>query len=571
MDDFAPNGSKARFHPSAGVDCIGSVKLLEQPVAGVEFVALDTETNGLGGELCEITEVGAVLVGGGELHETYDSLVRPERPLSRGIERFTGITQGMVDGAPTPAEVLPEVAELLEGRVLIAHSANFDRRVLRQAFERAGLDWPAPPTLCTVQLARRFAPLARRRALAPLAEGLGIEVNEVHRALPDALTCARVFCALFPRLCANAVTVAEALDLMRSRRRARKTEPAERIPPSERPDLSTLPDDPGVYVFRDDRGRPLYVGKSVSLRSRARAHFCAPAGWTERAEIVDYRPTNSELGALVLENRLIKDWQPSGNRKLKRTDRHVFLRCRLDIPFPVLEVAAAPAGGNAVNVGPLGSRALAAELADQLTSLYRLRHCGRTLHVRENPSAYGQMGRCVSPCLGDLDPNAYRRQLDMALGLFDGPEPGGRLLEEIDRRIAEASADQRYERAAALVRRRGRLAWVLERLEGILRATHAAPRLLLARHPVKPRFDAFWIVRGRLADWGPLPGHSELVERTQAALARLQGGARTPVPAGEVDELRIVWGWLADNEPPELALDPAPDADALQTFVAAAA
>ena len=192
--------------------------------------------------------------------------------------------------------------------------------------------------------------------------------------------------------------------------------------------------------------------------------------------------------------------------------------------------------------------------------------------MREHPSAYGQMGRCVSPCLGDLDPNAYRRQLDQALGLFEGPEPGGRLLEEIDRRIAEASAGQRYERAAALVRRRGRLAWVLERLEGVLRATHAAPRLLLARHPVKPRFDAFWIVRGRLADWGPLPGHSELVERTQTTLARLDGGGRrTPVPAAEVDELRIVWGWLADNEPPELPLDPAPDAEALQRFVAAAA
>ena len=477
----------------------------------------------------------------------------------------------MVDGAPSPHQVLPEVAQLLEGRVLVAHSASFDRRVLRQAFERVGLDWPDPPTLCTVQLARRFAPLARRRGLAPLAEGLGIEVHEVHRALPDALTCARVFCALFPRLCAHTATVADALDMLRSRRRARKTEPAERIPPSERPDLSTLPDDPGVYVFRDDRGRPLYVGKSVSLRSRARAHFCAPAGWTERAEVVDYRPTNSELGALVLENRLIKEWQPAGNRKLKRTDRHVFLRCRLDIPYPVLEVAGAPAGGHAVNVGPLGSKALATELADQLTSLYRLRHCGRTLRLREHPSAYGQMGRCVSPCLGDLDPNAYRRQLDLALGLFDGPEPGGELLDVIDRRIAEASAEQRYERAAALLRRRGRLAWVLERLEGILRATHAAPRLLLARHPVKERFDAFWIVRGRLVDWGPLPGHSELVERTGEALARLGGGKRQPVPAAEVDELRIVWGWLADNEAPELPLDPAPEADDLRAFVSAAA
>ncbi len=546
------------------------MELLEQPIAGTEFVALDTETNGLGGDLCEITEVGAVLVGGGELHETFDSLVRPERPLSRGIQRFTGITQGMVDGAPSLDEVLPEIAALLEGRVLVAHSARFDTRVLRQAFERAGLDWPGPPALCTVALARRFAPLARKRGLAQLADALGIEVHEVHRALPDALTCARVFCALFPRLCANAVTVGEALDMLRSRRRARKTEPGEAIPRSERPDLSTLPDDPGVYVFRDDRGRPLYVGKSVSLRSRARAHFCAPAGWTERAEVVDYRPTNSELGALVLENRLIKKWQPAGNRKLKRTDRHVFLRCRLDIPYPVLEVAAEPAVGNAVNVGPLGSRALAGELADQLTSLYRLRHCGRSLKLREHRSAYGQMGRCVSPCLGDLDPNAYRRQLDAALAHFEGAEPGQELLGEIDRRIEEASAGRRYERAAALLRRRGRLAWVLERLEGILRATHSAPRLMLVRHPVKPRFDAFWIVRGRLADWGPLPGHTELVDRTQAAVERTRS-ARGPVPADEVDELRIVWGWLAEHGPAELPLDPAPAPDALQRFVAGAA
>ena len=145
VDGFAPPAQDLFSIRLAGVACIGSVELLEQPVAGVEFVALDTETNGLGGELCELTEVGAVLVGGGELHETFDSLVRPGRPLSRGIQRFTGITQGMVDGAPPPEEVLPEVARLLEGRVLVAHNASFDRRVLRQAFERVGIDWPDPP------------------------------------------------------------------------------------------------------------------------------------------------------------------------------------------------------------------------------------------------------------------------------------------------------------------------------------------------------------------------------------------------------------------------------------------
>ena len=542
---------------------------LAASLAPAEFVAVDTETNGYGGDLCEMTEVGAVLVGGGELHETYDSLVQVERPLSRGIQRFTGITQGMVDGAPPADEVLGELADLLDGRVMVAHNARFDVGVLRQAFERAGLDWPKPPVICTVALARRFAPLVRKRGLASLAGSLGIEVDEVHRALPDALTCARVFCALFPKLCANAITVGDALDLLRSRRRARKTEPGEAIPRDQRPDLSTLPDDPGVYVFRDERGKPLYVGKSVSLRSRARAHFCAPAGWTERAEIVDYRPTNSELGALVLENRLIKQWKPAGNRALKRTDRYCYLRCRLDIPYPVLEVASEPAAGHAVNIGPLGSRALASELADQLTSMYRLRHCGRTLKVREHPSAYGQMGRCVSPCLGDLDPNAYRRQLDLALGHFEEPGAGEALIEELDRRMREASDAQRFERAATLLRRKERLAWVVDRLEGMLRATHAEPRLVVAQHPVKERFDAFWIVQGRLVDWGPLPGPTELAERTEAAVARPPG--RTAIPAGEIDEIRIVASWVAEHEPPVLALDPRPDPDELLAFTSSTA
>jgi DNA polymerase III subunit epsilon len=562
LDGLTPSVRAARFDG-------WFVSALDAPLAPAEFIALDTETNGYGGDLCEMTEVGAVLVGGGELHETYDSLVQVERPLSRGIQRFTGITQGMVDGASPPGEVLPEIAGLLEGRVLVAHNARFDVGVLRQAFERAGLDWPKPPVLCTVQLARRFAPLVRRRGLASLAGSLAIDVDEVHRALPDALTCARVFCALFPKLCANAVTIGDAIDLLRTRRRARKTEPGEAIPRDQRPDLSTLPDDPGVYVFRDERGRPLYVGKSVSLRSRARAHFCAPAGWTERAEIVDYRPTNSELGALVLENRLIKQWKPAGNKALKRTNRYCYLRCRLDIPYPVLEVAAEPAAGHAVNIGPLGSRALASELADQLTSMYRLRHCGRKLKIREHPSAYGQMGRCVSPCLGDLDPNAYRRQLDAALAHFERPGAGEALIDELDERMREAAAGERFERAAALLRRKERLAWVVDRLEGMLRATHSEPRLVLAQHPVKERFDAFWLVQGRLVDWGPLPGPSELAERTEAALARPAG--RTVIPADEIDELRIVASWVAENEPPALRLDPPPGSDELLAFTGAAA
>ena len=544
-----------------------SPPLLHHPLAAAELVAVDTETNGRGGEGCELTEVGAVLVGGGELHDTWESLVGVQAPLSRGIERLTGITQGMVDAAPPPTEVLPELADLLRGRVMVAHNAAFDRRVLAQAFERAGLEWPDPPVLCTVSMARRFAPLVRQRKLASLAGALGIEVDAVHRALPDALTCARILCALFPRLCAHGPTVGDAVALLGPRRRRKRpsAQPAVRRPPEDRPDMSALPQDPGVYVFRDERGRPLYVGKSVSLRTRARSHFCAPAGWTERAEIADYRATNSELGALVLENRLIKRWRPPGNKALKRTDRWVYVRCRLDIEYPVLEVSPEPAEGHAVSIGPLRGKAAARELADHLTSMFRLRHCGRRMQRRENPSIYGQMGRCCSPCLGDLDPNAYRRQVDAALSLFDGRGEGGKLLlQRLDGEIRDASAARRYERAAALVRRRERLEDVIARLGGVLRAVHAAPRLVLAAHPTGERWDALWIVGGRVADWGELPGPGELMERTEAVLS-------APPPAGvrpdDVDEVRIVAAWVAEHEPVALDLDPAPTPARLDRFV----
>jgi DNA polymerase-3 subunit epsilon len=518
------------------------------------------ETNGRGGAACELTEVGLVLVGGGELHERWSSLVRTQYPLSRGIQRFTGITQRMVATAPAPADVLPRVAAMLEGRVLVAHNATFDRRVLRQAFERAGLRWPRPPLVCTMAMARRFAPLVRERKLAPLAGALGIEVDDVHRALPDALTCARILCALLPRMCAAAPTVEEAVEYLKPRRRGSTEAARAAIAKAERPDLSALPKDPGVYVFRDERGRALYVGKSVSLRTRARAHFCAPAGWTERAAVVDYRSTNSELGALVLENRLIKQWRPTGNKALKRTDQWAFLRCRLDIEYPVLEAAADPASGHAINVGPIKGLRTAQELADQLTSMFRLRHCGRSMKAREHPSAYGQMGRCCSPCLGDLDPNAYRRQIEKALSVFWSQDARATLLAELDEWMRDAARGRRFERAAALLRRRERLDRLLWRIEGTMEALHARPRLVLAQHPAAERFDALWVVAGRVVDWGPAPSSgAEIAERTAAALDRRVARASRPgsgvvVPADEVDEVRIVASWLARNEPPVLEL-----------------
>ncbi|MGI8594588.1 MAG: exonuclease domain-containing protein [Solirubrobacteraceae bacterium] len=557
--------------------------ILALPLRGAEFLAVDVETNGKAGDVCELTEVGAVLVGGGELHERFSSLVRVRRPLSRGIQRFTGISQAMLDEAPDPQPVLREVCERLRGRVLVAHSASFDRRVLRAAFGANGVPWPDPPTLCTVSMARRFAPLAAQRKLAPLAASLGIDVDVSHRALADAVTCARVFCALFGRLCAHASTVGEAVALLASGRRPRRRRPARTLPAFDGShpvttrvslDFGALPAGPGVYLFRDSLGRVLYVGKSVNVRARARTHFRPGAerpDWAPHAQVVDARATHSELGALVLESRLIKELRPPGNALLKGVDSSVYVRCRLDIPFPVLEVAREPAVGHGVTIGPLRGRAAAAELVEQLNSLFGLRHCGRKLPRRQWPSAYGQMGRCLSPCLGDLDPNLYRRRLDEALRLFCGARDGrGLLLAHVEAQMREAARQQRFERAAWLHRRHRRLSVLLDRLGGVLAATHARPRLVLAG---EGSFDAFWVVAGRIVDWGPLPDPEECHRRTLAALRYAPGpGTGIHLPAGEVDEVRIAGGWLAAHpEAPGIDLDPPPSAPELSRFAAAAA
>jgi DNA polymerase-3 subunit epsilon len=223
-------------------------------------------------------------------------------------------------------------------------------------------------------------------------------------------------------------------------------------------------------------------------------------------------------------------------------------------------------------VGPLRGRAAAVELLEQLNSLFGLRHCARKLPRRYWPSAYGQMGRCLSPCLGDLDPNLYRRRLDQALALFTGEGDGGAaLLAHLDEQMRGAAAEQNFERAAWLRRRRERLAWLLERLGGVLAATHARPRLVLAEHPRGGRCDAFWLVGGRVVDWGPPGDLDEVMERTVRALRGGDGtGATACLAPDEVDEARIVSTWLDAHDAPVLDLHGGADRAAVARLLASA-
>ena len=159
----------------------------------VDFVVVDVETTGgspASGH--RITEVAAVCVSGGEIRETWSSLVNPERPIPYGISVLTGITDRMVVDAPRFAEVVPLLAPLLGGRVFVAHNAGFDWRFVSAEMDRAMYLPPNERQLCTVRLARKLLPQLPSRSLGSLADYFGLEITSRHRALDDAVATARL-------------------------------------------------------------------------------------------------------------------------------------------------------------------------------------------------------------------------------------------------------------------------------------------------------------------------------------------------------------------------------------------
>ncbi len=159
----------------------------------VDFVVVDVETTGgspASGH--RITEVAAVCVSGGEVRETWSSLVNPERPIPYGITLLTGITNRMVADAPRFADVVPMLAPLLGGRVFVAHNAGFDWSFVCAEMDRALCIPPNERQLCTVRLARKLLPQLPSRSLGSLADYFGLEITSRHRALDDALATARL-------------------------------------------------------------------------------------------------------------------------------------------------------------------------------------------------------------------------------------------------------------------------------------------------------------------------------------------------------------------------------------------
>ena len=273
----------------------------------MHFAIVDVETTGTDPTVDRITEIAVLEVNDFGLATQWSTLVNPGGAIPGAIQALTGISQDMVERAPRFAAIAEELNERLAGRIFVAHNARFDYGFLRREFERAGIKYLAK-TLCSVRLSRRLYPGQAGHDLDSVIERHGLECDVRHRALPDALAVWHFMRAALEEHGEEIFTVA-------ARQVAR--EPA--LPPHlDRAVLEEVPDSPGVYLFYDEGPTPLYIGKSRAMRSRVLQHFITTSTWTPRVRHIEWQRTAGELGALLLEAKLVKTLNPEFNRQLRR-------------------------------------------------------------------------------------------------------------------------------------------------------------------------------------------------------------------------------------------------------------
>jgi len=231
------------------------------------------------------------------------------------------------------------------------------------------------------------------------------------------------------------------------------------LPPQEK--VREFPTTPGVYLMKDELGRVIYVGKAVNLRSRAGSYFTEAAAQDRRtADLVpeisdiDFLSTDSEVDALLLEARLIKDIQPKFNTELKDDKTFPYLQITTHEDFPRVEFTRTPMSKGAKLYGPFTSAKKLRGTITVLQKIFRFRNC--TLDIEEDdekwrwfrPCLLASINQCTAPCNLRISREDYRRDIRRLRLFLDGKKD--RLFKELRSEMLDASREHKFERAARI-------------------------------------------------------------------------------------------------------------------------
>lgn len=222
-----------------------------------------------------------------------------------------------------------------------------------------------------------------------------------------------------------------------------------------------FPDTPGVYLFQDQTGRVLYVGKAKNLRARAGSYFLKAAAedmrtrrLVQEAYDIDFMEAESEVDALLMEARLIKDIQPKFNKELRDDKSFPYLQITTHEDFPRVEITREPRTSGVKLYGPFTSAGALNGALHVLQRVFQFRTCSLDIEADDErwrwfrPCLLASIKQCTAPCNLRISKEDYRRDIQRLRKFLDGNRKS--LLRELKTEMQEAASQRRFEQAARL-------------------------------------------------------------------------------------------------------------------------
>jgi len=315
-------------------------------------------------------------------------------------------------------------------------------------------------------------------------------------------------------------------------------------PATYRPAPGEIPTAPGVYRFRDDERRVIYVGKAKSLRPRLSSYFQDISNLHQRtqqmvttASSVEWTVVDTEVEALALEYSWIKEFDPRFNVKYRDDKSYPWLAVTVGEEFPRVTVMRGTQRKGVRYFGPYGHAWAIRDTVDTLLRVFPMRSCSAGVFRRSKaigrPCLLGDIGKCAAPCVGRVSPDEHRAIVNDFLAFMGGQTAG--FTKRIETKMLEASAREEYELAAKLRDDLGALQRVLEKQTVVLGDGTDADVLGFVDDPLEIAVQIFSVRGGRIrgqrgwvaekADEAEFP---ELVQRALMTLYQDANAAAVP-------------------------------------------
>ncbi|GLU49399.1 excinuclease ABC subunit UvrC [Nocardiopsis ansamitocini] len=321
------------------------------------------------------------------------------------------------------------------------------------------------------------------------------------------------------------------------------------VRPHLRPEPGSIPTDPGVYRFRDEHGRVIYVGKAKNLRARLSSYFQDFAGLHPRTQSMvstatdlDWTVVGTEVEALQLEYSWIKEYDPRFNVKYRDDKSYPYLAITLDEEFPRVQVMRGARRKGVRYFGPYSHAWAIRDTVDLMLRVFPVRTCSAGVFKRARssgrPCLLGYIDRCAAPCVGRVSPQEHRVLAEDFAAFMAGDT--GRFIRALEGDMRAAAAEQEYERAARIRDDIDALRTALEKQAVVLGDDTDCDVIAFAEDPLEAAVQVFYVRGGRIrgqrgwvVDKVEDVGTGGLVEQFLAqTYGELKPGAADPSSAG---------------------------------------